>query len=434
MVTARASDVDIANAFDVEAARAHFPALRRVKDGLPVCYLDGPAGTQVPASCIGAISAYLETSNANLHGQFVASRETDELLADAHRATADFLGAGDPAEINFGPNMTTITYAVSRAIGRGLERGDELVVTRLDHDANVAPWLALAEERGAVVRWVNLNAEDCTLDLPSLEEALTPRTRLVAVPLASNAVGTIPPVARIAAAVHRAGALLWVDAVHAAPHMPIDVRELGADFLVCSAYKFFGPHLGILWARRELRDSLPALKVRPAPDESPGRWETGTQTHELLAGLLGTFRYLEWLGVSQAGAAGEPGAEDGRADRLRAAMHAAQAYERSLLPRLLDGLVSLGLDVRGITDPARFTERCPTVAFTIAGRHPRDISAHLGDRGISSWDGDYYAYELVRALGLSDSGGMVRVGLVHYNTATEIDRLLHALGELIAKH
>ncbi len=418
-------------ALDIDSVCAHFPALGREVDGRTVAYLDGPAGTQVPRECIEAITTYLETSNANSHGQFRSSHETDSLLAEVHAAGADFVGAEDPDEIVFGANMTTLTFAVSRALGRTMGPGDEIVVTRLDHDANVAPWLAVAEERGATIRWVGLVEEDCTLDLAELSAVLSPRTRLVAVSLASNAVGTIPPVARIAEQVHAAGALLWVDAVHAGPHLPIDVGELDADFLVCSPYKFFGPHLGMLWGRRALLESLPALKVRPSPDELPGRWETGTQSHEMLAGLLGTFRYLEWLGVSQGGAAGTAGAPDGgRAARLRAAMEASRAYELTLITPLIDGLASVGADIRGITDASRFDERCPTVSFTMPGRHPQEVAAFLGARGINVWDGDYYAYELIRSLGLAEAGGMVRVGLVHYNTLSEIERLVDALGEL----
>jgi cysteine desulfurase family protein (TIGR01976 family) len=419
------------NPFDIEGVRAHFPALARQLDGRPVAYLDGPAGTQVPHECIEAITSYLETSNANSHGRFRSSYETDTLLADVHAAGADFVGSADAGEIVFGANMTTLTFAVSRALGRGMDPGDEIVVTRLDHDANVAPWLAVAEERGATIRWVDIRDGDCTLQLDELAAVLSPRTRLVAMTLASNAVGTIPPIARIAEMVHAAGALLWVDAVHAGPHLPIDVVALGADFLVCSPYKFFGPHLGMLWGRRDLLESLPAFKVRPSSDESSGRWETGTQSHEMLAGLLGTFRYLEWVGVSQGGAAGIPGAPDGgRAARLRAAMEASRAYELTLIPPLIEGLVSAGVEVLGITDPSRFEERCPTVSFTMAGRHPQEIAAFLGERGINVWDGDYYAYELVRGLGLSEAGGMVRVGLVHYSTLAEIERLVDALGEL----
>ncbi len=415
-------------AFDVAAVRRRFPALERRVGERPVVYLDGPGGTQVPDSCLDAIRDYLTSCNTNTHGAFPTSEESDALLADAHAAAADFLGAA-PDEVAFGANATTITFAMSRAIGRTLGPGDELVVTRLDHDCNVAPWLAVAEDRGARVRWVDVRLDDCTLDVDGLEAALGPRTRLVAVGLASNAVGTINPVRRIADAAHGAGARVWVDAVHAAPHVPIDVASLGADYLVCSPYKFFGPHMGLIWGRRELLEALPVYKVRPAEDTLPSRLETGTQAHEAQAGLLGTFRYLEWVGVTQGGAAGEPGAADGgRRARLRAAMGAIRAYERSLTPRLVDGLGSIpGLRIRGITDPARVDERCPTVAFTLDGHHPHEVSAALGSLGICTWDGDYYAYELIRALGLAESGGMVRVGLAHYSTIEEIDRLVEAV-------
>jgi cysteine desulfurase family protein (TIGR01976 family) len=420
--------------FDVAAARAHFPALARMIDGRPVVYLDGPGGTQVPRECIRSMQAYLETSNANLHGLFPASRETDAVVADAHLAAAEFLGSNDPGEVVFGPNMTTLTFALSRSLARTIRPGDEIVVTRLDHDANVAPWLTLGEERGARIRWVGVQQEDCTLDLEGLARQVGPRTRLVAVGLASNAVGTVNPIRRIADMSHAVGALLFVDAVHAAPHMPIDVRALGADLLACSTYKFFGPHLGLLWGRRAVLEDLPAIKVRPATDELPGRFETGTANHEGLAGLLGTYRYLEWLGASHGAARGEPGAADGgRHERLRAAMLAIQAYERSLTRRLVGALQSVpGLEIRGIVDPARIDERVPTVAFTLRGHRPADVSAYLGELGISTWHGDYYAYELIRALGLAEAGGMVRVGLVHYNTLDEIDRLMEALGELTA--
>jgi cysteine desulfurase family protein (TIGR01976 family) len=418
--------------FDVDAVRGRFPALSRRIDGRPIAFLDGPAGTQVPRECIDAMTSYLETSNANTHGVFRTSRETQALVAESRAATADFIGADDPAEIVFGPNMTTLTFAMSRSFGRLLRPRDEIVVTRLDHDANVAPWLALERERGAVVRWVDVRPDDCTLDLESLTDALTSRTRLVAVTLASNAVGTLPPVRRIADLAHAAGARLWVDAVHAGPHVAIDVAALDADFLVCSPYKFFGPHLGVLWGRRDLLDMLPPYKLRPAPDALPERFETGTGQHENVAGLLGTFRYLEWVGASQASAGGEPGADDGgRRARLRAAMEVSRAHELDLIPTVIDGLCSiLGLRLYGITDPARSAERCSTFAFTLAGHHPTDIARFLADRAISVWDGNYYAYELVRSLGLAESGGMVRVGLVHYNTLDEVERLVAALDEL----
>jgi cysteine desulfurase family protein (TIGR01976 family) len=419
--------------FDVAAVQRRFPSLTRRIDDRPVLYLDGPGGTQVPDSCLEAIRDYLTTSNANTHGAFSSSRESDALIDDAHVAMADLLGAVSGDEITFGANATSLAFTFSRALGRTFSRGDEVVVTRLDpHDSNVAPWLALEEERGITVRSVDVRLDDCTLDLDSLAAVLGPRTRLVAVGLASNAVGTINPIARIAEMAHASGAQIWVDAVHAAPHLPIDVRELGIDLLVVSPYKFFGPHMGAVWGRRELLEDLAAYKVRPADDALPSRFETGTQAHEAQAGLIGTFRYLEWLGVSQGGAAGEPGAADGkRRSRLQAAMRAIRTYERGLTPRLLDGLAEVpGLRMRGILDSTRLDERCPTVAFTLDGHGPAEVSAWLGDRGIATWDGDYYAYELIRAFGLDRAGGMVRVGLAHYNTAEEIDRLVDALGEL----
>jgi cysteine desulfurase family protein (TIGR01976 family) len=418
--------------YDVDAVRARFPSLRRRhRDGL-VAWLDGPAGTQVPDACLEAIRDYLERSSSNTHGAFAASAETDALIADTRAGVADLLGATDPTEIAFGPNMTTITFALSRAIGASLAPGDEIVLTRMDHDANVAPWLAVATERGLVVRWVGLEPEDCTLRLEDLDAALGPRTRLVAVGLASNAVGTINPIRVIADRTHAVGARLWVDAVHGAPHLPIDVETLGADFLVCSAYKIYGPHLGILWGRRELLEAIPPYHVRPAGDAIPGRFETGTLAHELLAGLSGTLRHLEWVGVSQGGGPGSPGAGDGRRRaRLTAALEASRVHERDLVGRLIERVGAVrGVRIRGITDRRRAEERCPTIAFTMEGRHPAEVARHLGERGIFVWDGDYYAWELVRALRLAESGGMVRIGLVDYNTAAEVDRVGDALEEL----
>jgi len=420
--------------WDIDAVRARFPALRRPgSDGRPVAWLDGPAGTQVVDLCLRAVNEYLLASNANSGGAFAPSRETDELVADVRAAVADLIGAVDPAEVSFGPNMTTITFAISRAIGATLQPGDAVVLTRLDHDANVAPWLAVAAERGLDVRWVGIR-DDCTLELDDLERALEDgRVRLVAAALASNAVGTINPIPAMARRVRDAGALLWVDAVHAAPHLALDVAATGADFLVCSAYKFYGPHLGLLWGRRELLEALPPYHVRPAGEAIPGRFETGTQAHELLAGLGGTIAYLEQLGVSQGGASGEPGSGDGRRrSRLLAAMSAVRRYESDLVARLIERVSAVpGLRVRGITEAARLAERCPTIAFTIEGHHPRDIATYLGERGIHAWDGDYYAWELMRSLGLAEAGGMLRVGLVHYNSADEVARLGTALDELV---
>ena len=416
-----------ATGLDVAALRDHFPALGRTLDERPVAYLDGPGGTQVPRECIAAMTAYLERSNANHGGAFTASIETDAILDEAHAAGADFLGAHDPAEIVFGPNMTTLTLAMSRAIGRDLVAGDEIVVTRLDHDANVAPWLAMASDRGVVVRWLELAEDSATLDLSGLDRVLNARTKVVAVGLASNALGTVTDVGRVIEAAHAVGALTYVDAVHAAPHLPIDVAALRADLLVCSPYKFFAPHLGMLYGRADLLERLEAYRVRPAGPTSPGKWETGTQNHEALAGLLGTFSYLEALGAAY-------GSSDDRSDRrgrLRAAMFAIHEHERGLSVGVLERLqLVAGLRVRGITDPARVAERVPTFSFTLDGHAPRAIAEHLATRGISTWDGDFYAWELVRALGLEDAGGLLRIGLVHYNTLDEVDRLVEALLEL----
>ena len=414
---------------DPAAVRAHFPSLARTIDGVPVAYLDGPGGTQVPRECIDAIVAYLERSNANHGGAFAASRESDALVDEARAAGADFLGAHDPVEIVFGPNMTTLTLGISRAVGRDLKAGDEIVVTRLDHDANVAPWLAVAEDRGATVRWLELAEDRATLDLERLGETVTDRTRVVAIGLASNALGTITDVGRVIEAAHAVGAIAYVDAVHAAPHVPIDVAALHADLLAVSPYKFFGPHLGMLYGRRELLERLAAYRVRPAGDALPGKWETGTQNHEALAGLVGTFRYLETLGA----ASQRLPANAGRRDRLRAAMAAVRARERDLTLAMLERLASVpAVRLHGIVDPGRTAERVPTFAFTVDGRRPREIAEHLARRAISVWDGDFYAWELVRALRLAATGGFVRAGLVHYNSVEEIDRLADALAEAAA--
>ncbi|HEX7173206.1 MAG TPA: cysteine desulfurase-like protein [Candidatus Limnocylindria bacterium] len=412
---------------DVGALRDHFPALVRTLNGRPVAYLDGPGGTQVTRECIAAMAAYLERSNANHGGAFTTSVETDAILDEAHAAGADFLGAHEPREIVFGPNMTTLTFAFSRAIGRDLAPGDEVVVTRLDHDANVAPWLAMAEDRGLTVRWLELAQDGASLDLDTLDEVLTPRTKVVAVGLASNALGTVTDVGRVVESAHAVGALAYVDAVHAAPHLPIDAGALRADFVVCSPYKFFAPHLGMLYGRADHLERLTAYRVRPAGAASPGKWQTGTQNHEALAGLVGTFGYLERLGAAY----GEAADRTDRRGRLRAAMSAIHAHERGLALETLERLGTVpGLRIHGITDPTRIDERVPTFSFTVRGHHPRAIAEHLASRAINTWDGDFYAWELVRALGLDDAGGLLRIGLVHYNTLDEVDRLVEALLEL----
>lgn len=412
---------------DVAAVRDHFPALGRRTGSLPIAFLDGPAGTQLPRECIDAMTDHLRRSTSNHGGAFATSRETDALIADARSGMADFLGAHEADEIVFGPNMTTLTFGLSRAMGRELRPGDEVVLTRMEHDANLAPWLALAEERDLRVRWLEVRPGDATLDLDPLVELVSERTRLVAVGLASNVVGTINDVGRVIEVAHAAGALVFVDAVHAAPHIPIDVATLRADLLVCSPYKFYAPHLGVLYGRRELLERLRPYRVRPAGDRIPGSWETGTQGHEGMAGLLGTLEYLVALGRAYGNPMG-----DGRRDALRAAMSAIHAYERELAAPLLAGLSSLDrVEVFGITDPARADERVPTVSFRIAGIQPSTVADHLASRAINSWSGDMYAPELMKSLGVDDVGGVIRIGLVHYNTADEVERLMTALAELL---
>jgi cysteine desulfurase family protein (TIGR01976 family) len=413
--------------FDVDALRAEFPALALEQDGRPVAYFDGPGGTQVPNRVIDAIATYYRSSNANDGGAFATSERSDASTAEGHATVADFVGARSADEIKFGANMTTLTFHLSRSLGTLFEPGDEIVVTTLDHEANVSPWRRLADDRGLVVRTIDIRPEDVTLDLEELEAALGPRTRLVALGYASNAVGTINPVREIVARAHEVGAWTWVDAVHYAPHGPMDVRELGTDFLVTSAYKWFGPHLGAFYGRAEVIDQLPAYKVRPAHD----RFETGTQNFEAIAGARAAVDYLasvgDRFGTEQSGDHHEA-APTGRRARIVAGMTAIQAWEASLAERLLDGLTAIrGIRVYGIADPARLAERTPTFAITIEGTTPRAAAEALGRQGVFTWDGDFYAQALIERLGLFGSGGVLRLGIVHYNTPAEIDRLLEAL-------
>jgi cysteine desulfurase family protein (TIGR01976 family) len=417
--------------FDVDTLRGRFPALALERDGRPVAYLDGPGGTQVPDVVIEAVADYYRRSNANAGGAFETSERSDAIVAEARAAVADLLGAASPDEIKFGQNMTSLTFHVSRSIAATLSPGDEVVVTTLDHEANVGPWQAAAADRGLVVRVVDIRPGDATLDLDSLDAVLGPRTRLVAVGYASNAVGTINPVAEIVARAHAVGALTYVDAVHYAPHGSIDVVALGTDFLVTSAYKWFGPHLGALYGRAEVLDRLPAYKVRPAHD----RFETGTQSFEAIAGTGAAVEYLGGIGraVGEPAAGRVPADASARRRELVAAMDAIAAYERGLAAHLLDGLARIpGLTVFGIVDPARVGERTPTVSVRIDGLTPAAAAAALGEAGIFAWDGDFYATGLVERLGLAASGGLLRLGLVHYNTVGEVDRLLGELERLSA--
>lgn len=403
---------------DPHAVRPLFPALALEEAGRPAVFFDAPGGTQVPRQVIEAIAGYLAHSNANVGGAFATSRRTDATIAAAHQAMADLLGCA-PEETIFGQNMTSLTFALSRAIGRELGAGDEVVVTRLDHDANVAPWKALAE-RGVTIHEVDVDGEDCTLDMADLEAKLSSRTRLVAVGYASNAVGTINDVARVAELARQAGALSFIDAVHYAPHGPIDVRALGCDFLACSTYKFFGPHMGVIYGKAEHLERLEPYKVRPASNESPGRWMTGTQNHEGLAGVTAAVDYLAAL-------AG--GAAQGRRAALVAAMGAIKAYERGLSERLVAGLLGIpGLTFYGIREAERFDARTPTVSFRLAGRTPRQVAEALAAAGIYATNGNYYALGLSERLGVEPEGGMVRIGLAHYSTAEEVDYLIEVLG------
>lgn len=406
--------------FDPLPHRARFPALALEQGGRPLVFLDGPGGTQVPQSVIDAVSGYYREMNANEGGAFVTSRRSDAMSAEAHAAAADLLGAASPEEIVFGANMTTITFHLSRSIGALLAAGDEIVVTTLDHEANVSPWHALAADRGLVVRTVDIRAEDGTLDLDDLDRQLGPRTRLVALGYASNALGTINPVAEVVRRAQAVGALTWVDAVHYAPHGVVDVQELGVDFLVCSAYKWFGPHVGVLYVGPAIADRLPTYKVRP----SGHRFSTGTPNLEGIAGTLAAIEYIASLG----------GVDGDRRTRIVASMTAVSDHERRLSRRFLDGVATLpGIRVWGIADEARLAERTPTFAITSDRRSPHEMAARLGEAGILAWDGHFYAQALIERLGLAPTGGVLRLGFVHYTTTDEVDRTLDELETILAR-
>lgn len=407
----------------IQAARERFPSI--VRPGSPV-YFDNPGGTQVPKSVADVMSYYLLHDNANSHGAFATSERTDVVIAEARAAVADLIGAEWSNEIVFGSNMTTLTFAFSRALGRELHEGDEVVVTALDHDANVAPWLQLAEDGGLIVSSVDVHTEDCTLDLDSFRNALSNRTRLVAFTYASNAVGTVNDVRLLTRLAHEAGALVYIDAVHYAPHGLIDVRDIGCDFLVCSPYKFFGPHSGVLYIRADHSNRLRPCKVRPASNEVPYKWETGTLSHEALAGITAAIGYIASLAPN--------GVYGNRRQRIVAAMAAVRDYEVDLMGRMLDGLNSLPVTLYGITDSTRLSERVPTFALTAQGISPRQLAEEFAKRGFNTWDGNYYALALMQRLGLEGSGGALRVGLAHYNTSDEVDRFLAALEEILASY
>ena len=413
----------VQSCFDIQWVRDQFPSFRRLVNGHPAAFLDGPGGTQVPQSVIDAISDYLVRCNANTHGNYATSRESDQLIADAHRAMANFLNCAAD-EVAFGPNMTTLTLSLSRAIGRTLKPGDEILVTRLDHSANVSPWVAL-EELGVKIQRVDIDPADCTLNLSDLKSKLNYRTRLVAVGYASNGVGTINPVAEITRLAHQVGAQVFIDAVHYAPHGLIDVRAIDCDFLACSPYKFFGPHSGVLYGKRERLQALKPYKVRPASNDLPDAWETGTQNHECMAGVLAAVDYIASIGRRATSR------ELNRRQALEAAYAAIHHYERHLTEMLISGLLAIpGVTVYGITDPKHFDHRVGTVSIRMKGHSPQEIATHLGEKGLFTWDGNFYALDLTERLGVEDQGGLVRIGILHYNTEDEIDRLLTELQTL----
>jgi len=412
-------------ALDLAWVRSQFPALAQTLDGRPMVFLDGPGGTQVPQRVIDAISDYLARNNANTGGAYHTSRNTDRMIAEARSAMGDFLNC-DADEVVFSANMTTLTYAMSRALGRKFGPGDEIVLTLLDHDANFSPWKAL-EEKGVVIRTVKFHEEDCTLDMDDLASKIDSRTRLVAVGQASNAVGTINNVAEVVRLARPAGALTYIDAVHYAPHGAIDVRALDCDFLVCSTYKFFGPHMGVLYGKREHLQRLLPYKVRPNTDNIPNCWEWGTLNHECIAGIKACVDYWEELGRRA-----KPAVATRRAAIL-AAHEAIHGHERKLTEKSITGLLAIpGLELYGISDPRRFENRCATFVVRIEGHTPLELATKLGERGFFTWDGNYYALNLTEQLDVERVGGFLRIGLVHYNTMEEVERMLGALREIVA--
>jgi len=419
-----AEQTSAATALDLTWVRAQFPSLAQAVHGHPAVFLDGPGGTQVPQRVIDAIADHLARNNANTGGAYQTSRNTDRMVAEARSAMADFLNC-EADEIVFGPNMTTLTFAMSRAIGRELGPGDEIVLTLLDHDANFSPWKAL-EEKGVTIRTVKFNQADCTLDMQDLAAKIGDRTRLVAVGYASHAVGTINNVAEVVRLARQAGALSYIDAVHYAPHGPIDVRALDCDFLACSTYKFFGPHMGVLYGKREHLKRLHPYKVRPSSNNIPGCWESGTLNHECIAGIKACVDYWEELGRRA-----QPAVATRRAAIL-AAHEAIHQHERKMTEKMIAGLLAIpGLKLYGISDPQSFKNRCATFVVRIEGHTPLELATKLGERGFFTWDGNYYALNLTEQLDVERLGGFLRIGLVHFNTVEEVERLLGALREIV---
>ncbi|MEP7135567.1 MAG: cysteine desulfurase-like protein [Chloroflexota bacterium] len=417
---------------DLTAIRSQFPALNR-----PAIFFDNPGGTQIAKQSLDRITRYLIESNANHEGAFATSIASDAVLDEAHRAMADFYNAASPEEIVFGNNMTTLTLHISRSLAREWKEGEEIAVTRLDHDANVTPWVLAAQDRGVKVNWVDFDVEDGTLKLDDLQRVLERKPRLLAVGYASNALGTINPVEKIIKMAHDAGTMVYIDAVQYAPHGPIDVQKLDCDFLISSAYKFFGTHSGILYGKHDLLEKLFAYKVRPATNKLPGKFETGTQNHEGIAGVLGAIEYFEWVGKEFGGEHVEGLVKDnyqGRRLELKKAMSSIHAYELELGKALLAALESVpGLQLFGLTDANRLAERVATFSFRLKDLNPRVVAEKLAQEGIYVWDGNYYAINVTERLGLENNGGMVRVGAAHYNTLEEVERLKAVLMKITAE-
>ncbi len=422
---------------DQTEIRSRFPALRgQAEKPVPAIFFDNPGGTQISQASLDRVTSYLVQHNSNHGGAFATSQASDAILHEAHAAMADFYNAASHQEVIFGANMTTLTLHISRSISRTWKPGEKIVVTRLDHDANITPWVLAAQDRGVEVRWVDFHTEDGTLDLNDLEAALAEKPRLLAFGYASNALGTINPVDKIVQMAHAAGALVYVDSVQYAAHGPIDVQQTGCDFLVTSAYKFFGTHAGILYGRYDLLKELFAYKVRPASNELPDKFETGTQNHEGIAGVLGAVEYLEWVGKNFGSEYGKNlGTQfSGRKLHLKQAMCAIRDCEFEISRAMLGVLQSIpGLQVYGITDVHRLQERVPTFSFTLPGWKPRQLAEKLGEKNIFVWDGNYYALAITERLGLEGKGGMVRVGPVHYNTIDEINRFKGELSQIVSR-
>tara|TARA_S200000501_G_scaffold31957_1_gene26795 strand:- start:158 stop:1414 length:1257 start_codon:yes stop_codon:yes gene_type:complete len=412
--------------FPIEKIRDCFPSLERTVGGRKAVFFDGPGGSQVPSSVTEAMSDYLLRSNANTGMSFETSLETDVLISETLQSCADFIGCDDPTEIVFGQNMTSLNFQLASALSRTWEPGDEVVVTRLDHDGNVGPWSLAAEWSGATLRKIGIRPEDCTLDMESAHETITERTVLVAVGAASNLSGTINDVKRIIEIAHGVGAEVVVDAVHYAPHSLIDVSDLECDFLLCSPYKFFGPHQGILWGKKDRLEELPVAKLRVATEELPFRWMTGTQSHEGMAGTKAAIEHIAWIGRENSG-----NPELSRRDALIEAYDAIEQYERGLFLRMLEGLEGIeGVKIWGITEPNRISERAPTVSFTHPSLSAKEIGRRLAERGVFVWAGNFYALELTEALGLEPEG-VLRAGLLHYNSLEEVDYFVESVAEIL---